>query len=785
MDTSKSADERAHALLEASTQHQKYRWLVEQPANTPQQTTWTGGVVYPAQVACTPTVIYTDGADAVRRTAGTTSFPAPIAMAATFDPDLVEEKSVAQAVETFETRKNVILGPGLASGRTPLSGRNSEYFGEDPLLSGVLGAAVTRGFEDNDEDIAVLANLKHYVANEQELDRQTSSSNIDERTFRQVYALPYEIASKDGGAESVMCSYNQINGAYACENPYVLNDVLKDDIGFDGYVMSDFGSVHSTSASLNGGMDQELNRPVWYAPARLDAALAAGEITQERIEEAAFRVVRSYMRGGLFDTPLPATSNPDSSTAEHKAVARELAEEGTVLLKNDGALPLAGGSQKIALFGPTASATATNGISATSVCSMYNRNNNTSICEDLVAPDVAITQRAGAGSTVTFNAGADVAAAAAAAAQSDVAVVFGYKRMGEFSDPGNLHLDGNGDALIAAVAAANPNTIVILQAGSAVEMPWIDDVKAVLHAWYPGEQMGPALASLLWGDVNPSGKLPMTMPKTLADTPTGSDPERYPGIFSNGSTTRPAGSTETRQVNYTEGLEVGYKWYDEQGIEPLFEFGHGLSYTTFDYSDLEVEHSDDPVSGEVRTTVSFTVTNTGSRAGAEVPQVYLTLPEAAEEPGKRLVGFERMNLEAGQSTRVEVAIDSTASNQPYSIWDVDADKWSVLDGVYGIAVGSSSRDLPLSETVLVDRIAPVISSVTLNGSQKIVVQATDELSGVALIEYSTQKNKQAASPWAPYIGPLQVDAKSTVSFRVTDNNGNVSEVTQVNRKDLK
>ncbi|WP_212743161.1 glycoside hydrolase family 3 C-terminal domain-containing protein [Microbacterium sp. 2FI] len=696
MDTAESAEERANALLDASSQHQKYRWLVEQPANNPTQTTWNGGVVYPAQLECTPLVIYTDGADAVRRTLGTTSFPAPIAMAATFNPDLVYDKSVAQAVETFETRKNVILGPGIASGRTPLSGRNSEYFGEDPLLSGKLGAATIHGFEDNDEDIAVLSNMKHYVANEQELDRQTSSSNIDERTFRQVYALPYEIAQKDGQSESAMCSYNQVNGIYACENPYVLNEVLKDSIGFDGYVMSDFGSVHSTAASLKGGMDQELNRPIWYTPARLDAALAAGEIAQSDIDAAAFRVVRSYIRGGLFDNPLPAVSNPQSSTPEHKAIARELAEQGTVLLKNEGILPLAEGTSDIALFGPTASKTPTAGISAVNVCSMTNRNNTTSICEAIVAPDTAITERAApGGSVVSFDAGADVAVAAAAAAEADVAVVFGYKRMGEFADPANLRLDGNGDALIAAVAAANPNTVVILQAGSAVEMPWVDDVKAVLHSWYPGEQMGPALAGILFGDVNPSGKLPMTFPKALADTPTGSDTARYPGTFSDGSTTRPAGTSEIRQVNYTEGLEVGYKWYDEQGIEPLFEFGHGLSYTEFEYSKLKVKTK--AKGGEAVSTVTFDVENTGDRDGAEIPQVYLTLPDAADEPGKRLVGFDRIELAAGEKTTVEIVIDSNASNQPFGIWDVDADAWTIVDGDYTVSVGSSSRDLPLED----------------------------------------------------------------------------------------
>ena len=270
--------------------------------------------------------------------------------------------------------------------------------------------------------------------------------------------------------------------------------------------------------------------------------------------------------------------------------------------------------------------------------------------------------------------------------------------MGETTDLADLHLDANGDALIEAVAAASDRTVAVLNAGSAVEMPWIDDVEAVLHAWHSGEQFGPALAGLLWGDVNPSAKLPMTFPVSIADTPTNT-PEQYPGVFADGSTTRPAGSTEIRQVEYSEGLQVGYKWYDEQGIEPLFEFGHGLSYTSFEYSDLKVAVDRDRTAERATATVSFTVTNTGDRDGTEIPQVYLTLPDVAEEPGKRLVGFDRIELAAGESTRVELVVDSAASNQPFSIWDVDADSWVAPKGRYEIAVGSSSRDLRLSDTL--------------------------------------------------------------------------------------
>lgn len=705
MDTSASSEERANALLDASSQHQMYRWLVEQPANTPQRTNWNPGfageapVVYPVQVPCTPVVIYANGPDGVYGKAGTTAWPGPIAVASTWNLELGEQKATAHGSESFDSRSAVVLGPGIASGRTPLSGRGSEYFGEDPLLSGLMAAANVKGLEQGNPDKPVVANLKHYVANEQEVDRDESSSNMDERTLRQVYDLPYEIAVKESDPGSVMCSYNQVNGIYACENP-ILTTSLDEQAGFDGYVMSDFGSVHSTVESLNAGLDQELNRPVWYTPARLDAALAAGEITQEQIRQAAFDVVHTYIEKGLFDHPVPATAITGVSTDEHKALAREIAEQSTVLLKNDDALPLSDDAPTVAVIGQTASTTATNGVSAKTGCAWYLVfiRGTALNCDAIVDPLTGITERVEqAGGEVVYDNGADPARAASVAAAADVAVVFGHYTMGETTDLADLRLDANGDALIEAVAAASDRTVAVINAGSAVEMPWIDDVDAVLHAWHSGEQFGPALAGLLWGDVNPSGKLPMTFPASLADTPTAQSAEQYPGIFSDGSTTRPAGTDEIRQVNYTEGLQVGYKWYDEQGIDPLFEFGHGLSYTEFEYSDLKVKV--DRRNDRAAATVSFTVTNTGDRDGTEIPQVYLTLPDAADEPGRRLVGFDRVELAAGESTRVELVVDSTASNQPFSIWDVDADRWVAPKGRYEISVGSSSRDLHLSDSL--------------------------------------------------------------------------------------
>lgn len=364
-----------------------------------------------------------------------------------------------------------------------------------------MAAAMVRGMQEDNPEASVEAELKHYVANEQELDRQRSSSNVDDRTLREIYTLPFEIAIKDGNAYGVMCSYNQVNGVYACENGAILNDILKNEIGFTGWVVSDFGAVHSVAPSLNGGLDQELNRPRYFTPANLYAALDAGEITLEQIDQAAFRVVRAHIAAGLFEHPLPEVPWDNVSTPENQAVARKIAEQGSVLLKNEGILPLSGSGMTIAVIGPTASSTPTGTVSAATVCGTSRPNWP---CTP-VAPLDGITARAAlGGNSIVFDNGSDLAVAAATAAGADVAIVFSYYTSGEFTDIADLNLDNNGDALVSAVAGANPNTIVILQTGGPVVMPWIDQVKGILEVWFAGQEMGNAIASRLWGDVNPS-----------------------------------------------------------------------------------------------------------------------------------------------------------------------------------------------------------------------------------------------------------------------------------------
>lgn len=681
MNTRASAERRARLLLDASTLDQKLRWLDEQAANSPTQTTFNG-ISYPVQVACTPTVVYSDGPDSVRNPGGVTAFPAPIAQAAAWDADLARRKGDALADEAYAKGRNVLLAPGVASGRTPQSGRTPEYLGEDTLLAGTLAAAGVQGIQ---QDSRVAATLKHYVANEQELDRQTSSSNLDERTFQEVYSKPFEIALAESDPASVMCSYNQVNGVYACENEML--DQLKANTGWDGYVMSDFGSVHSTAASLTAGLDQELNRPIYFTPAAIKAALAEGSITEKDIDDAALRVVRTYIRAGLFDNPLPEEPTEDASTPAHRRIALQVAEQGSVLLRNEGSiLPLKNRKQSIAVIGATASNEPnTDGISAATVCSMLFRISPAVTCDPVSVLD-GITERAEqGGSSVVFENGDDIPAAVAAAQDADVVIAVGYSGMGEFADD-DLRLDGNADELITAVAAANPNTVVVLQTGSAVLMPWQQQVAGIVETWYPGQQQGNSLAALLWGDVNFTGRLPMTFPASADDLPTATT-EQYPGVVEDG----------IRQVDYTEGLAVGYKWYDSQNIEPLYEFGHGLSYTTFDYDRLRVSTSGR--SGHRTIKVTYRVRNTGARTGTETSQVYLTMPTSADEPGKKLAGFDQVTLKPGSSRTVSVTIRESATDRPLSVWDSAKHRWRTVQGQYRIQVGSSSRDLPLGTGV--------------------------------------------------------------------------------------
>jgi beta-glucosidase len=716
MDTSQTPDVRAQELMDAMTLQQKMRWLDEQAANTPSQTTFSG-VTYPAQVPCTPLITYADGPWEVTGVSGvTTGFPVPIAQTATWDPQLSWDKGQAMGDEAFQEDRNGLLAPGINLARVPYGGRNAEFMGEDPILAGTLAGQTVAGMQNGNPTEPVEAVLKHWVANDQELDRQTSSSNVDDRTLQELDGLAFDVAIRDGQPGGVMCSYNQVNGVYACENPTILNGYLKTELAYKGFVVSDFGAVHTTAPSLNAGLDQELNRPRFYSPANLQAALTAGTITEAQIDQAAFRVARSAIATGLFDHPMPATPAANASTAAHLALAAKMAEEGSVLLKNDNALPLSGTGLNVAVIGPTASATATSGVSARTVCT--SNGEPSAACTNnpgFVAPLDAITARAAqAGDTVTFDNGSNLASAAATAAAANVAVVFGYYTEGEGSDRTNINLDNGGDALISAVAAANPNTIVVLETGSAVLMPWLDQVKGVLEAWYPGVQQGNAIAALLWGDANPSGKLPVTFPKSTADLPTAGSGAQYPGIFTSTGTTTPPNprNGEIRQVNYTEGLKLGYRWYDSQNIAPLFPFGYGLSYTTF------AEHlASVTPDGDGGANVDVAVTNTGSRSGAQVVEVYVQDPASSSEPSKQLESFNRVTLDSGVTQTVHLHLAPWA----FAHWDTSSSSWLIDGGAYTV-------DLGTDEATIVDSWPVTLPACTVAGTATVATCAATPVS---------------------------------------------------------
>jgi beta-glucosidase len=639
---------------------------------------------------CIPELVLSDGpAGVAGGQTQVTAFPAPMAVASTWNPAIQERVGYAIGRETFLKGGNVLLAPALNMARVPMNGRNFEYYGEDPFLAGKTTAAVVHGVQQN----PVVATLKHYAVNNQETDRGTVSAEVDERTLREIYLPAFEAGIKEGGAGAVMCAYNRVNGTYACENPQLLRDILKHDWKFDGWVMTDWGASHSTVASALAGLDQEQPGAAFggflgnfYGPALREAVLA-GDVPMSRLDDMALRIVRSMFRLGLFDNPLPPQPDAfalNASTPEHRDISREAAEEGIVLLKNEGSLlPLdrIGVGTRIAVIGRPASP---EGAKLTHV-----GGGSAYVHATPVSPLEAITQRAATrGAVVTYTDGAAVQDAVAAATAADIAVVFARDFEQEGTDRQSLALNDGGcvyafcasfpqnqDEYITAVAQANPNTVVVLHTGGPVLMPWLGQVKSVVEAWYTGSEMGNAVSAVLFGDVNPSGKLAQTFPRAEADLPTRT-PQQYPG----------AGG----KAVYSEGLQIGYRWYDAQGIEPLFPFGHGLSYTTFAYSKLTASAT---AQGAIR--LRFTVANTGARPGAEVAQVYVGSPAASGEPPQQLKAYRKVYVGNGQKTGIALKIEP----RTLARWDSEQDLWRVDPGTYRILVGSSSRDIRLQATM--------------------------------------------------------------------------------------
>ncbi|MGW5717066.1 glycoside hydrolase family 3 C-terminal domain-containing protein [Amycolatopsis sp. NPDC003865] len=580
-----------------------------------------------------------------------TALPATMALASTFDTALARRYGRLIGDETRALAHNVSEGPDINIARVPRNGRTFEGMGEDPVLVGAMGAADIRGIQEN----GTIAEVKHYAANNQETQRQSIDEHIDERTLNEVYLPHFEQAVTEGRAGSVMCAYPKINGVFTCENPALLQDKLRGDWGFTGFVQSDWGAAHSTIGSANAGMNLEMIDGTWYGE-KMKQAVLAGQVSEQRVDQLLIPRFRTMFAFGQFDHPPVLTPLP---AAEHDAAAKQFAERGMVLLRNDHAqLPLGSAVKSIALIGPFATKAKTGGGGSSAV-----------IPTSTVDPLAGLKARV-PGAAVTLDDGSDPARAAALAAGAEVAVVMVGDNETEGKDRPSLALDGTQDTLVTAVAAANPHTVVVVKSGGPVLMPWASSVPAILQAWYPGQQDGAAVASVLFGDVNPSAKLPITFPAADADTPAGTVAQ-FPGV--NGV------------AEYSEGLQVGYRWFDAQGRAPLFPFGYGLSYTTFAFSGLSVRSTGDGA------TATFTVRNTGRRAGAEVAQLYLGFPAAAGEPPRQLKGFSRVELAPGQSRRVTIHLDA----RDFSVWDAASHAWAPVKGGFTVQVGDSSRSLPL------------------------------------------------------------------------------------------
>jgi beta-glucosidase len=592
-----------------------------------------------------------------------TALPAPVALAASFDPSLAHAYGMVEGRETADVGHSLIEAPDVNIVRVPQGGRDFENYSEDPYLSGQLAAANIQGIQSQ----GVLSEVKHYDANSQETDRKTINEVIDDRTLHEIYLPAFEASVKQGDAAAVMCAYPSVNGQFMCENKHLLSDVLRDQWGFTGFVQSDYTATHSAVGSADAGMSLELRAGGPYDD-ELRQAVLDGQVSVQRLDYLLELRLAQEIKFGLFDHPL--TRTPIDAAADG-AVARRVAEDGTVLLKNSGSqLPLdAAKLHSIAVIGQYANTAHPGGGGSSHVDPLYS-----------VSPAQGIQNRVGSGVAVTTSDGSDLTQAAQQAAAADVAVVVVSDAEKEGADRANMSLTGNQDQLVQAVAAANPHTVVVVDSGAPVLMPWVNDVPSIVEAWYPGEEDGNALAAVLFGDVNPSGKLPVTFPVSDSQTPANT-PAQYPGV--NGT------------VTYSEGLQVGYRWYDANNETPLFPFGFGLSYTSFKYSNLVVSPR---LNQNGQVTVGVDVTNTGARAGADVAQVYVTDPPAAGEPPRQLKGFQKVQLAAGQTKHLVFKLDQRA----FSIWNSAAQNWTTVDGQYTVHVGDSSTSLPLSAPVTVD-----------------------------------------------------------------------------------
>jgi len=611
-----------------------------------------------------------------------TSLPSGLLVAASWNPQVAFQGGAMIGKEARLSGHNVMLGGSVNLMREPRNGRNFEYAGEDPLLAGVIVGEQIRGVQSNH----VISTIKHFAFNDQETNRNTIDTIIADAPGRMSDLLAFQIAIERGDPGSVMCSYNLVNGYYACENDYLLNKVLKQDWGYKGYVMSDWGATHSTIPAAINGLDQQSGWPFDQSPyfqGALKEAVQNGHVPQARLDDMVHRIVRTMYANGLMDHPQPVEEGGKIDFQAHAKVTQAAAEEGIVLLRNERSLlPLAAGLKKVAIIGGHANVGVLSGggsaqvypVGGSAVPNEGPKSFPGPIVYHPSSPMQALAARSKA--QLAWNDGKDAAAAARLASGSDVAIVFATQWTAESLDVPDLSLPNQQDALIAAVAAANPNTIVVLETGGPVTMPWLDKVGAVVEAWYPGTAGGEAIARVLTGEVDASGRLPATFPASES---------QLPRVKVDGDSSSKDGRFRT---DYNiEGAAVGYKWFDLKQHKPLFAFGHGLSYTSFGYSGLSAKAEGGAIS------VSFSVKNTGKRAGKAVPQVYVAPANGGWEAPKRLGGWDKLALKPGESGSSKLQID------PRMLAVFKDGKWIIAPGDYVVTLAEAS-DKPVQKVTV-------------------------------------------------------------------------------------
>lgn len=706
MNTALSADRRADLLLGQMTWDEKIALLHGKvafrfgPATVPPGAIGSSGYVPGIERLGIPALQESDASMGIANTLlvrgpddMSTALPSALALAATFDPAIAFSGGAMIGNEARAKTINVQLAGGVNLARDPRNGRNFEYVGEDPLLGGVLAGEVVRGIQSE----GVLSTVKHFALNGQEHNRQTANSVIGESAARESDLLAFQIAIERGKPGAVMCGYNLANGVHTCQDPWLLDKVLKRDWRYPGFVMSDWGAVHGVEA-LAAGLDQEsgaeLDEKVWF-DAPLKAAVGQGQMPSAKVDSAARRILSAMFAAGLFDRP---SGKSEIDWEAHARIAQREAENGIVLLENrKNILPLAASARKIAVIGGHAEAGVPSGMGSSQVSTPYQPSPKRplvsvpvggegimSVFGNVVfhpsSPLLALRARLKQ-AVVSFDNGFYPSAAADAARKADVAIVFVYQPSGEGEDVPSLALPMGQDALVEAVAAANPNTIVVVESGNPVTMPWADKVGAIVEAWYGGSRGGEAIADVLTGVVNPSGRLPITWPRDETQLP-------RPAIPGWGEAPRAPVDVDYR----IEGSDVGYRWYARQGLQPSYWFGHGLSYTSFGYSQLSV-------AGGKGLSVQVTVANTGKQAGQELVQLYLSARNG--KPSRRLLAFEKISLAPGETRRVALKVDARL----LADFDTGKGQWAIPSGRYDVAIGRDAGDALLTGAVRIQGFA--------------------------------------------------------------------------------